>query len=253
MVLESKLMGLCINTDKTESQLIERNPGTCKTTLEGEVIKHLKLAIVSAPVLCYFDPQKPVTIQTDSFSSMPHLQRMLLKLLHFNLRVIFTPGKNMFIASRAYLKSKPSVAETEIADDIEVMVHLILHEFPASAEKLEEFRRETEADPDLFALKQYLREGVDQSLPTLKQYSRLLSNIYELDGMLFLNEHIIAPQSMHRSILMIIHGGHLGIEKCKTIALATTTIRVRFDFNSSSIRVPLDCDSSSILQPFDSI
>ena len=99
------------------------------------------------------------------------------------------------------------MAETEIADDIEVMVHLILHEFPASAERLKEFRRETDADPDLFVLKQYLREGVDQPMPILKQNSRLISDIYEIDGMLFLNEHIIVPQSIHRSILMIIHEG----------------------------------------------
>ena len=259
-----------------------------------QVFEHLKSAIVSAPVLCYFDPQKPVTIQTDSSSSglgscllqegkpvafasralstaethyaqiekellaivfacekfyyyiygrqvavqsdhkpleaifqkplastTPRLQRMLLKLLRFNLRVIFTPGKNMFIAdtlSRAYLESQPSVAEREIADDIEVMVHSILHEFPASSKKLEEFRRETDADADLFTLKQYLRDGVGQSPPTLKQYSRLMSDIYELDGMLFLNERIVVPQSMRRSILMMIHEGHLGIEKCKSMA-----------------------------------
>ena len=162
-----------------------------------------------------------VIFQKPLASTTPRLQRMLLKLLRFNLRVIFTPGKNMIIAdtlSRAYLKSQPSVAEREIADDIEVIVHLILHEFPASATKLEEFRRETDADPDLFPLKQFLREGVGQLPPTLKQYSRQLSDIYELDGMLFLNERIIVPQSMRRSILMIIHEGHLGIEKCKSMA-----------------------------------
>jgi len=84
--------------------------------------------------------------------------------------------------------------QREIADDIEVMVHSILHEFPASSKKLEEFRSETDADADLITLKRYLREDVGQSSPTLKQYSRLISDIYELNGMLFVNERIIVPQ-----------------------------------------------------------
>jgi len=42
VALESKRMGLCINTDKTESQLIARNPGTCDITLESEDIKQVE-------------------------------------------------------------------------------------------------------------------------------------------------------------------------------------------------------------------
>ena len=147
----------------------------------------LKSAIISAPILSYFDPHKPITIQTDASSTglgsclmqegkpvafgsralseaesryaqiekellaivfaclkfqqyiygqdvivqsdhkpleaifrkqlcttTPRLQRMLLKLLPFNLNVVYTPGKKMFIAdtlSRAYLPSMPSSTE----------------------------------------------------------------------------------------------------------------------------------------------
>ena len=53
-----------------------------------------------------------VIFQKPLASTTPRFQRMLLKLLRFNLRL-----------SRAYLKSQPSVAEREIADDIEVIVH----------------------------------------------------------------------------------------------------------------------------------
>ena len=258
----------------------------------------LKSAIISAPVLSYFDPHKPISIQTDASSTglgsclmqegkpvafasralsetetryaqiekellaivfaclkfhqyiygqdiivqsdhkpleaifrkplsttTPRLQRMLLKLLPFSLNIVYTPGKQMFIAdtlSRAYLPSTPSSIEQELADDMNVMVHSFLHEFPASNTKLEEFRRETDADPELYALKCYLRDCEcdhhTKLSPMLNHYSRFLSDICELDGMLFLNNRIIVPKSMQRSMLCIIHEGHLGMEKCKSLA-----------------------------------
>ena len=72
---------------------------------EHQQAEQLKSAIVSAPVLCYFDPQKPVTIQTDSSSSglgscllqegnqlhLLHGHCLLLKLVMPRLKKNFLP------------------------------------------------------------------------------------------------------------------------------------------------------------------
>ena len=106
---------------------------------------------------------KPISATT------PRLQRMLLRLLKYQLRIEYTPGSQMHIAdalSRAYL---PSVSDQddEIMDDVNVMVHTLLNDFPASNKRLQEFRIETARDADLCQLKLYMRNGFPQNTSSL--------------------------------------------------------------------------------------
>ena len=71
----------------------------------------------------------------------PRLQRMLLRLLCYRLTVQYMPGKLMFVAdtlSRAYLPFKASTDEQELVDDINVLVHSLLSDYPASIKKMEQ-------------------------------------------------------------------------------------------------------------------
>jgi len=73
--------------------------------------------------------KKPISATT------PRLQRMLLRLLKYQLRIEYTPGSHMYIAdtlSRAYLPASATEIDQEISDDVNVMVHTLLYEFPAS-------------------------------------------------------------------------------------------------------------------------
>ena len=162
--------------------------------------------------------KKPISETT------PRLQRMLLRLMKYRLHLEYTPGSQMHIAdalSRAYL---PSINEQddELMEDVNVMVHSLLNDFPASNKRLQEFRVETERDADLSQLKQYLRNGFPLNTKllswSLKQYHKIASEIYELDGILFVHGKIIVPSSMRQVLLTIVHEGHLGIEKCKALA-----------------------------------
>jgi hypothetical protein len=162
--------------------------------------------------------KKPISETT------PRLQRMLLRLLKYQLIMCYTPGSQMHIAdalSRAYL---PSINEQddEIMEDVNVMVHTLLHDFPASNKRLQEFRVETERDAELSQLKLYIRNGFPPNTSSLswnlKQFQRIASDIYEMDGLLFVHGKIIVPSSMHQAMLSIVHEGHLGIDKCKALA-----------------------------------
>jgi len=157
-------------------------------------------------------------------ATTPRLQRMLLRLLKYQLRLEFSPGSQMRIAdalSRAYL---PSVSEQddEIMEDVNVMVHTLLHDFPASIKRLQEFRVETEKDPKLSQLKLYVMNGFPSNnaslSSSLKQFRKIASEIYEMDGLLFVHGKIILPSSMRQIMQSIVHKGHLGIEKCKALA-----------------------------------
>ena len=158
-------------------------------------------------------------------ATTPRLQRMLLRLMKYSLRIEYLPGSKMFIAdtlSRAYLPHKPTAADHELAEDIDVTVHSVMASYPASEKRLCELRAATESDPALSAVRQYLRDGMPRDilsfLPEVKQLMKHAAEMCELDGLLFMNGKLIIPQSMRKLILDIAHEGHLGIEKTKQLA-----------------------------------
>ena len=157
----------------------------------------------------------------------PRLQRMLLRLLRYRLTVEYTPGKHMYVAdtlSRAYLPADISADEREIAEDIDVLVHSLLSDYPASLKKMDQLREETAQDAELSQLIRYLRDGFGTSaeLPhSIQHYKKFADEMYELDGLLFVHGKLVIPSSMQPYILSLIHEGHLGMEKCKTMARRT--------------------------------
>jgi len=65
---------------------------------------------------------------------------MLQRLLRYRLTVQYTPGKLMYVAdtlSRAYLPFESSADEQELAEDINVLVHSLLSDYPANIKKME--------------------------------------------------------------------------------------------------------------------
>jgi RNase H-like domain found in reverse transcriptase/Reverse transcriptase (RNA-dependent DNA polymerase)/Integrase zinc binding domain/Retroviral aspartyl protease len=151
------------------------------------------------------------------------LQRMLIRLAKFDLEIVYRPGKRMYVAdalSRAYLPYEPTSRDLELTADIEVRVHSMLYELPASNRKLDEFRTETAACPELSRVRQYLREGfpVKSSSWQMTAYSKIASDIIDADGILLHNDRIIVPVSLRESMLKLVHEGHLGVEKSKSFA-----------------------------------
>jgi hypothetical protein len=153
----------------------------------------------------------------------PRIQRFLLRLQKYDLRVEFTPGSEIPVAdtlSRAYLNHqvKPEVPEQEIR----CHVHSIIKSLPVSMSKLDELKRETAKDENLQKLKLFIREGWPNDKKTVpdavKPYLTHLDEISEEEGIMLRGSRIIVPTSMRREMKSRIHEGHLGIERCKARA-----------------------------------
>jgi len=85
---------------------------------------------------------------------------MLVRLTKFDLKVVYRPGKHMYVAdalSRMYLPYEPTSRDLELSADIDVRIHSLLYELPESNRKIDEFRSETAACPELSRVRQYLR------------------------------------------------------------------------------------------------
>jgi len=67
------------------------------------------------------------------------------------------------------------------------------------------------------------KEPIDKSALSaeLKVYVKILSDIYEADGILFHNHKVIVPTEWRSDMLKRIHEGHLGMDKCKALGRST--------------------------------
>ena len=202
--------------------------------------KELLSVVFACERFCHYIYGQNVTVHSDHkplesifrkpiSATTPRLQRMLLRLLKFQLRVQYVPGKDMHVAdllSRSYLTTPLTAVEQEVNDDIEVIVHTVVHNTTVSNRMLEVFRSAIQNDPVLIELRTLLSNGDHNDKaalsPEVKQYSKLITDIYEIDGILFLNNKIIVPTELRSDMLRRIHEGHLGMDKCK--ALARTTL-----------------------------
>ena len=151
----------------------------------------------------------------------PRIQRLLLRLQHYHLKVKYVPGKLMFIAdtlSRAHLDTtctKQGIPDAEI----EMQVHLLVANLPISEQRLTEFQEATKADPSLQAVAQLTKQGWPnhkKNVPAeAKPYWCFKEEIHEADGILFKGNKMIVPEQLRPEMLKRIHESHLGIEKSK--------------------------------------
>ncbi len=146
------------------------------------------------------------------------LQRMLLKLIKYDYEVQYVPGNQMYLAdtlSRAFKIDK------QIKDDPEMnnIVHSITKYLPMSKSRLTQFKFETDQDEELQNVTKYVKEGwpkVTKGLSQeLKMYHKFQGDLHTNEGLLFINDKIIVPNTLRQQMLALIHESHFGMEKCK--------------------------------------
>ena len=128
---------------------------------------------------------------------------MLIRLTKFDLEIVYRPGKHLHVAdalSRAYLPHEPTSRDLEMSADIDVRIQSLLCELPASNSKMDEFRADTAACPELSRVLQHLREGfpAKSSSWQITVYSKIASDIIDADGILLHQNRIIVPLSIRK-------------------------------------------------------
>ena len=152
----------------------------------------------------------------------PRLQRMMLQLQRYTLNVRYVPAKLMYVEDtlpRAYITGD---ADCGVPEDMEVLVHSIFENLPATIDKLEQFRRSFVNDQVMQKLKQYIRhEGPQRKLgafPEMQAYWDIRDELHEAEGLLLFGKRLVVPASLRSDMLQVIHEGHLGRDKCKASA-----------------------------------
>ena len=170
------------------------------------------LAIVFAlKRLNHYTFGRTITVQSDHqplqsiwkksiVSASPRLQRLLLRLAHYDINIEFLHGK-----------------ENVIAD--------ALTSAPVSKARLQELKLATQSDPTLHSLAKTVHEGWLQSKKDcpdqLLDFWSFTQEISEEDGLLYKNQRLIVPHSERLETLKVLHLGHYAVDKMQLRALET--------------------------------
>ena len=174
---------------------------------------------------------REVTVETDHkplqaifakplFKSPLRLQKLLLDLQKYDLKVTYKPGSTLFLAdhlSRAYLNE----AKEDLISDSELSINYLTF-LPVSKDNQLKIKNATKQDEEMQILRDTVLKGwpqrKDQVPPIIRPYWNFRDEITFVEEMLFKGQKLIVPKSLRKEMLAIIHESHLGINKCKSRA-----------------------------------
>ncbi|CAI6377683.1 unnamed protein product [Macrosiphum euphorbiae] len=141
------------------------------------------------------------------------LQKMRLKLLEYDIRLKYLPGKKMHIAD---LLSRDYMQETFTEEfDTGATVHCINRFYNNN---LLNIKTESELDPVLNKIIEYYYQGwpnrkhIDKSV---QLYYNLRNEIIIENGIIYVADKIVIPTKLRPLILKLLHESHLGLNKTK--------------------------------------
>ena len=189
----------------------------------------------------YLHGRDLITVQTDHKPLVPifkksihnapkRLQRMLLRLQKYNLKIEYLPGPQMYIAdmlSRAYLtgRNKDEIPACHI---FQVEKEEALFSDIASVKQLQfinvstgthsQIQKTTAADPVLQTLATAILTGwpdVKENVPnSIRQYWNMRDELTVQDGVIYKGMKVVIPTVMRKQMIAKSHTSHLGIHAC---------------------------------------
>ena len=139
------------------------------------------------------------------------LQRMLLRLQNYDVRITYRPGREMLVADT--LSRYAPLTAPEVALD------LAIHHLHITPEKKKAFQKCIQEDPLLRSLAETIITGWPEDvtdLPNaLRPYHTHRDVLTVEDGLILWGEALIIPPPEREKVLASIHEGHMGISKCQ--------------------------------------
>ncbi|KXJ19477.1 Uncharacterized protein K02A2.6 [Exaiptasia diaphana] len=154
-------------------------------------------------------------------SAPARLQRMLLRLQRYNLRVVYKPGSQMYLAD--HLSRAPLPVIEEFQSEFEVFAVEVesinpLESIKVSPDRLNQIQKATGQDLILETLKSTVLQGwpetKDEVPQNIREYWNFREEITLYNGILLKNQRVIIPKAMRPEILSRIHSSHQGITSC---------------------------------------
>ena len=193
--------------------------------------------------LNHYTFSRTITVQSDHqplqsiwkksiVSASPRLQRLLLRLAHYDLNIEFLRGKENVVADTLSRVCPLQSSDSKTKDsNIDVIpVHHITQTAPVSKTRLQELRLATQSDPTLCSLAKTIHKGWPQAKKDcpeqLLNFWSFRQEISEEDGLLYKNQRLIMPQSERLQSLKVLQLGHYAV---KNVTLGTRDCILAWD------------------------
>ena len=158
----------------------------------------------------------------------PRIQRMMLRLQRYDLKVVFKAGKDLHLAdtmSRAPSKESDA-SDLEMFNDFEIHASFIEKHFTSvSPIQVNRLATATQDDVELQQLRQIIMNGWPnhkQNCPLeIQKFWKVRDELSIRGSLLLRGTRIIVPRELQKDMLNRIHSSHLGIELCKRKARET--------------------------------
>ena len=163
------------------------------------------------------DHQPLVSIVRKPLNSAPsRLQRMLLKLQKFSLKVTYKNGKSMYLAdtlSRAYLPEVHTCAFTKELKEIDHTLVLAITD-----DRLQQIKPVSSDDPVMQALRETILQGWPESksevLECVLPYFDFRDELTVQDQLVFKGAQLVVPAAMRKEMMAVAHVSHIRVEGC---------------------------------------
>lgn len=156
------------------------------------------------------------------FKIPARLQRFMLRLQRYDLELVYKPGKFLYVAdtlSRAPLKETTKI---EIDDELNLHCNFLASQIALPEKRLNEISSATRADDTLMKVKEYIQDGWPVKKKEVDKHVMPYFNNkddFAIFGDLILkNNKVVIPSSLRKKILSDIHEGHMGIQRCLSLA-----------------------------------
>ena len=151
----------------------------------------------------------------------PRVLRFRLRLARYTYTIEHIPGKLLYTADALFRAPQTSTVETlEFEEEVEAFIEGVSDNLPVSKSGLETYQRAQSSDSICSKVKGYCTSGWPKKhlieaelLPNWKTRNSLTLH----NGLLLYNSRLVVPHSLQQETLEKIHGGHQGIERCRTL------------------------------------
>ncbi|XP_046650516.1 uncharacterized protein K02A2.6-like [Daphnia pulicaria] len=156
----------------------------------------------------------------------PRIQRMRLQLQRFDFRLVYKPGKELFIADTLSRAHMPALFADNVTEGCQEQVHTVLdHIFPRRDTR-SRYAKATADDPALQLVKELLLSGWPEkkshcSIPA-SPFWNVRHSLSEVDGLILFGQLLVVPVSLRREAIEGIHFGNFG--KVKKVRRAKSSV-----------------------------